>query len=294
MGCEHNPQPMMTKTAANAGSETAEALAEAEALKRARRKQGEVMVNGQVIPSTAIASEAQNQAGPRNAAQSVWTKATNALVVRALLLQEADRRAIIADPQQIGPDRYETEEEASIRTLLETVVDTKAVSNDEVKAEWERDPDRFRTPPLWEVSHILCACDHGDSDARMAAYRRCRSMIGVLKKAPDRFRQIAEQHSDCESKPDGGFLGQMRPGDAVPEFEAALKTLAEGETTSKPIRSAHGYHIVRLDALASGQVLPFDVVRPKIALALEKMRWARAASDFVDSLAAQATIQGVT
>ncbi|MGD1887192.1 MAG: peptidylprolyl isomerase [Cohaesibacteraceae bacterium] len=253
----------------------------------------QVSVNGQTIAHKAIAAETQNHVAPRNAASSVWSMATNALVVRSLLLQEATRRGLKADPVEVAPGRFETDEEARIRALLDAAVIIDPVDERDVQHEWEKDPEKYRTPPLWEVSHILCACDQANQDARLAAYRRCKSLLSDLQTEPGRFKKLAEQHSDCGSKSQGGLLGQMRPGDTLPEFEASLRTLGEGDIAPKPVRSRHGYHIVRLDALALGRVLPLEVVRPKIRMALEKAKWTQAASAFVNDLATKADIRGL-
>ena len=95
---------------------------------------------------------------------------------------------------------------------------------------------------------------------------------------------LAARESDCGSKAQGGHLGQLGPGDTVPEFEAALRTLSEGSMTPAPVLSRHGWHIIRLNAIAPGQVLPYETVRPKIAQALEKAAWARASRDFIETL----------
>ena len=87
-------------------------------------------------------------------------------------------------------------------------------------------------------------------------------------------------------------MGQLGPGDTVPEFEAAISVMAEGEITETPVLTRHGYHVIRLDALAAGQVLPFDVVKPRIAEAMEKAAWARAAQGFVAGLVAGSKITG--
>ena len=251
-----------------------------------------VSVNGRTISSQAIAAETQNHRAPRQAAQSVWDMATNALIVRELLLQEAKRRGIAAVPLEVAPGRFETDEEACVRALLDSAVTVKAVEDKDVRAEWEKDPGRFRTQPLWEVSHILLACDHRQRDPRLAALHRCKSLLSELADDAGAFKRLAETHSDCDSREHGGFLGQLRPRDALPEFEAALRCLKEGEITKRPVRSRHGFHIVRLEAEVSGRVLPYDAVRRKIALAMEKVRWAKAASAFANELAKKAEITG--
>src|SRR5690606_20424680 len=109
---------------------------------------------------------------------------------------------------------------------------------------------------------------------------------------PREFSALAARESECGSKTSGGALGQLGPGDTVPEFEAVLRTLSEGEMTPRPVLTRHGYHIIRLDALGEGQVLPFEAVRQKIAEAMEKSAWARQARQFVDDLVKGADIKG--
>jgi peptidyl-prolyl cis-trans isomerase C len=60
----------------------------------------------------------------------------------------------------------------------------------------------------------------------------------------------------------------------------------------EPVLSRHGWHVIRMDAKADGAVLPFESARPRIAEAMEKAAWTRAARDFVAALVARAEIVG--
>jgi len=253
----------------------------------------DVVVNGETIPSAAIAAEAQNHTGPKDKPGIAWRKAAQALAIRALLLQEARRRGLTAQPEELAPGRTETEEEALIRALLDAALTIAPITEDAVRAEWAKDPERFRSAPLWDVSHILCACDPRDAAARDMAEARAKDMRARLDGDAKGFAAAARE-SDCGSKASGGHLGQLGPGDTVPEFEAALRTLPEEAITPEPVLSRHGWHIIRLNAIAPGQVLPYDTVRPKIAQALEKAAWSRASRDFVETLAKGARIAGAS
>ena len=252
----------------------------------------DLVVNGETIPHAAVAAEAQNHRGPRGKPEVAWRRAANALAVRTLLLQEARRRRLAPDPQEIGPGRVETDEEALIRALLDAAVRIDPPSDEEILVEWSRDPGRFRTPPLWEVSHILCACDPRNKREKIAAYMRALDVTRRALADPGSFARLAAAHSDCGSKANGGALGQVGPGDTAPEFEAALRDLSQGEITPDPVLTRYGWHVIRMDAVATGAVLPYDAVRQTIADALEKAAWARAARAFVDRLAAAAEISG--
>lgn len=252
----------------------------------------DLVVNGETVPHAVVAAEVQNHTAPKGKPGIAWRKAANAVAMRTLLLQEARRRGLVAEPAEVGPGRHETEEEALIRGLLDIAITVGRPAEEEIRAEWARDPSRFRAPPLWEVSHILCACDPRDETAKAAALARARAVLAELAARPGDFARAAASHSDCGSRSSGGALGQLGPGDTVPEFEAVLRGLGEGETTAEPVLSRHGWHIIRMDGVAAGAVLPFGTVRPKIAAALEKAAWAREARSFADRLLASAEISG--
>jgi peptidyl-prolyl cis-trans isomerase C len=253
----------------------------------------DLIVNGEMVPHAQVAAETQNHDAPKGKPGIAWRKAARAMAIRTLLLQEARRRGVAAAPDEVAPGRFETDEEALIRGLLDESVEVAAPTEADIHAEWEKDPTRFRTPPLWEVSHILVACDPRDAAARAKAETRAKAIAALATGEPRGFAALAARESDCGSKASGGALGQLGPGDTVPEFEAALRTLPEGRITSDPVLTRHGFHIIRMDALAEGQVLPFDAVRSRIALALEKARWAAGAKAFVERLIASSDIRGV-
>jgi len=253
----------------------------------------DVVVNDETIPQASIAAEAQNQSAHADKPGIAWRKAAQALAIRALLLQEARARGLEPDPMELAPSRFETGEEALIRALLDEALSIAPVTEDAVRAEWARDPDRYRSAPLWDVSHILCACDPRDEAGRAVAEARANALLARLDGDAKGFAAAARD-SDCGSKASGGHLGQHGPGDTVPEFEAALRALPEGGISAAPVLSRHGWHIIRLNATAPSQVLPYDTVRPKIAQALEKAAWARASRDFVEGLASQARITGAS
>ena len=254
----------------------------------------DIVVNDETIAPTAIAAEAQNHTGPKNKPGIAWRKAAQALTIRALLLQEAARRGLHAEVQELAPGRFETEDEATIRTLLEEAVETPEVTDEQIRAEWARDPGRFRSAPLWDVSHILVACDPRDEEGSAAARARAEALIARLDGDAKAFAMLAARESECGSKSAGGALGQLGPGDTVPEFAAALRARDAETITPDPVQSRHGWHVIRLNAVAPGEVLPYDTVAPKIAQALEKAAWTRASRDFIVRLAADSDIQGTT
>ena len=109
----------------------------------------DVFVNGEKIPSAAIAAEAQNHKAPVNKPGLAWHAAARALVVRALLLQEVAKAGLNVSPMRLGPDQSESEEEAMIRAYLDLNLKPVAVTGAEVAQTMERHKDS----PVASESH---------------------------------------------------------------------------------------------------------------------------------------------
>ena len=250
-----------------------------------------VTVNGVTIDPALIAAEAQNHPAPKGKPGFAWRAAARALVIRELLLQDARRRGLTAEPAELSPGKWETEEEALIRQLLAEALEPAPVDAVQLRALYDARPDRFRAPTLYEAAHILFAVVGETAGAREKAGMKAGRVLAELQQHPRRFAELAAEHSACASKTTGVMLGQLSSGDTVPEFEAAMTRMAEGEMTL--VESRYGVHILRLDARASGAVLPFETVLPQLREAQEKAAWTRASRDLVARLIAEAKVDGI-
>jgi peptidyl-prolyl cis-trans isomerase C len=250
-----------------------------------------VSVNDVVIPHDAIAREVQNHPGPTQL--RAWQQAARALVVRELLLQEARHQAHTAEPRTDGSGRRETDEEASIRGLIEREVSVPEADEDICRRYYERNRNRFRSGDIYQASHILFAARR-DEPAGFGAARVCAErLLALIEDDPARFAELAALHSACPSASSGGSLGQLTRGDTTPEFEQALFRLAPGETTRTPVETRYGFHIIRLDRVIPGRQLPFALVRDRIARYLTERAHRVGVAQYLARLAARARITGV-
>ena len=254
----------------------------------------DIAVNGETIAATAIAAEAQNHPAPKSRPGEAWQAAARALAIRALLLQEARRRGLRPDPQEIGEGLAETDDEALIRQVLDEAVDPPPPSDAEVRAAHAASPGRWRAPTLYEAAHILLPVPPGDVTARAAAWDEAAALIEKLRERPRDFGRLARAHSACPSRDAEGRLGQLTTGDTVPEFEAALEALDQGALCDTPVETRYGVHIIRLDARAPGEVLPYEAAAPMVRDMIAKRAWARAVRAFTAGLVARAEIDGIT
>jgi peptidyl-prolyl cis-trans isomerase C len=250
-----------------------------------------VSVNGVAIPSAAIARETQHhQASDPDVA---WELATRALAIRELLVQEADRLAIEAEPVDDGEGRRETPDEARLRALLEREVVVPRADEVACRRYYESNRRRFRSPDLFEAAHILFAAAPGDEAARAAARQAAMALIGELQQKPESFAAAAALHSACPSAQQGGNLGQLGPGQTVAEFETALGAMVPGTVHGEPVETRYGLHVVRLDRRIDGQMLPFELVQDRIAEYLDEAVHRRALQQYVSILAGRAAVTGV-
>jgi peptidyl-prolyl cis-trans isomerase C len=243
-----------------------------------------VRVNGTTITRAQIAQEVQNHAAETPA--DAWRDAARALAIRELLLQEARRTGLDAEAQSDGKGRRETQDEALIRTLIDTAVRVPEPTDAECRRIFETQPARFRTATLYEVRHILLP-------VRAAAEATARGIIADLTAAPERFDALARDLSACPSREVGGSLGQIGPGQTVPEFEAALAKLPVGQVAPTPVESRYGLHVVWVDRRIEGRPLPFDMARAEIAAWLSQRVYQTAIRQYISLLAGKAQIEGV-
>ncbi|CEJ86045.1 PpiC-type peptidyl-prolyl cis-trans isomerase [Hyphomicrobium sp. GJ21] len=251
----------------------------------------QVSVDGVVIPSKAIAAEVQNFPS-RNPGEG-WLAAARALVIRELLLQEARRLNIVAEPKTDVDGREETADDALLRGLIEREVRVPVADEATSHRFYENNRRRFTTAALYEADHILIGARRDDSASYAAARERAASIAAVLATEPEQFAELARAWSACPSATLGGSLGQIAPGDTTEEFEAALVSLAPGEI-SGPVETRYGVHVIRLNRRIEGNTLPFEAVRERIEAYLDDHVRRQATAQYIALLIGRADIRGIS
>lgn len=254
-------------------------------------KANRIVVNGVTIPHSRIALEIQNH--PSDSPVKSWANAARALVVRQLLLQEADRIGVTELPHEDGEGRRETQEEASIRALIEREVIVPEADRETCRRYYEINRRRFRSADIFEAAHILISAAANDPEAYGRARETARALVRCLTDRPEMFAELARVHSACPSAAQDGNLGQISSGQTTPEFARALALLAPGVLTAEPVATRYGFHIIRLDRKIEGNELPFEAVAERIANYLTQSVRRRAIAQYIARLAASSHITGI-
>jgi len=122
-------------------------------------------------------------------------------------------------------------------SVASTYLVDRELTEPALRALYERKKEELRP------AHILIRINPQDSTG---AYNHAVDIINQLKQGKD-FGTLAEQYSDDPSvHRNHGDLSYITAGQTVPPFENAVYRLRVGEFTTKPVRSAYGYHIIKL------------------------------------------------
>jgi peptidyl-prolyl cis-trans isomerase SurA len=78
-----------------------------------------------------------------------------------------------------------------------------------------------------------------------AAARRLNEFRRQIVAGTRTFEQVAREHSEDGSAPQGGDLGWTTPGSFVPEFEEVMNRLEPG-ALSDPVASRFGVHLIQV------------------------------------------------
>ncbi len=214
-------------------------------------------VDGQPITDKDVAGAAQSF-GPQ--IQQLPEDARRKLVLDRLV----DMKVIAANAVKAGLDKSETftarMEQVRTQLLVNEFVKQKvepAVTEDAIKARYEKDSKSFNPPEEMHARHIL-----------VKEEAEAKAIIADLLKGGD-FAEIAKAKSeDPGSGSQGGDLGFFGPGDMVPEFEKAAGGLKPGEFTKEPVKSQFGWHVIKLEEKRKQAIPPLEEVHDQVKQAL--------------------------
>ncbi len=168
------------------------------------------------------------------------------------------------------------------RRVQYVVVSPKAfpqrVSEAEVEAHYKDRGKEFERPPRVRAAHILVrVAEVGGSAAEQKAKAKVEAAIRRAKAGEDFAKLAKEISEDPGSAGVGGDLGYVARGELLPAFEEALFALRKGETSPEPVRTAFGYHAIKLLDVQEGGKRPFKEVEAQIREKLQAERSDRAA-----------------
>jgi peptidyl-prolyl cis-trans isomerase SurA len=132
------------------------------------------------------------------------------------------------------------------RVRSRRVVRRASITEAEVSAYLAENRNRFEAGLKYHARHIAVTADPPSSPAAWErAKQEVDEIVAALAAGTD-FAELARTRSKDPSAAAGGDLGWLARGELDPSFEGPLLQVGKGEVTA-PIRSAVGYHLLKLE-----------------------------------------------
>jgi parvulin-like peptidyl-prolyl isomerase len=255
---------------------------------------------------------AENPAAYRNAVQTG--------IERELLIQEAERRKVVADDASIerhyndALGRYKGDKPWA-ESLKDAGMDTEAyrnylrvtytihalmaqveaeaptqVTDQELRAVYDANPRNFMSEPQVKASHILVRIPQGATAEQEAEARRKAEVLLQRVRAHEDFATLARQSSeDPASAPSGGDLGTLGL-DQMPWSWRSVRDLKPGEV-SDIIETPMGFDIVRVAEQIPSRSLAFGEAKEQVKKKIVNKKRQLRDYSFLSALRAKATIE---
>lgn len=184
-----------------------------------------------------------------NAKPEEIRKALEQLILQRLLVREAYQSGLASRPElQTKINDFLAREYLSSRLPPEKL----AVEEGESKNYYDQHQERFRAIPMVKLAHILVASEEDAQTIRQAV------------QDPEAFGVLARERSlDPATAQLGGELGLVRTDQLVPGLAEAALALEPGQI-SGAVKTAFGYHLVKLEESPPSPYQPFAEVQQQI------------------------------
>jgi peptidyl-prolyl cis-trans isomerase SurA len=164
-----------------------------------------------------------------------------------------------------------------------------AVNEAEVRAYYERNIKSYALPEEIRVRQIFFRLPENATPAETAAIKeKATAALARAKKGED-FIRLVKELSESENANQGGDLGFMQRGQAIPEIEEAARSLKPGDIAG-PLQCAGGFHIIRLEEIRT-PVKPFDKVKDEITKMLYEQKMENTYRTWLQTLRSDSNIE---
>jgi parvulin-like peptidyl-prolyl isomerase len=218
-----------------------------------------------------------------------------------LVREELVRQVILTEARQQAwdkkPDVQLLMERAREQALLQAYVNSLArpaasyPSEDEIKGYYEASKASFTQPAEFQLAQIFIAsAEDADKSAAANAQKKAVDIAARVQKTPADFARIAKENSEHkDSAAKGGDMGWVPETQLIPEVRAAVASMTKGEV-SAPIRSASGWHIIRLADRKPSVTRPLPDVRDQLVASMRMRKAQEAERRYIEDLLSKSAV----
>lgn len=236
---------------------------------------GLLRVNGSTI-NQGMVSSLLRQRGLDNPTEADNATAVQDIEKVMLMAQEGTRRNLDQTPKFVA-DMVLLRMSRLADFTADKIIDEKPITDAEIQAEYDAKVSKIGGAEF-QVRQMLFKTE---ADALTA--------IGELLNGAD-FAATGEALTKGKDGAQAGDLGWINLAQVPPEFAPVLPTIAVGDFTKVPLKTAYGFHVLKVNQTRPLSAPNFDEVKPGIKQTLQKRR----VEETLQALKKAATIEPVT
>jgi peptidyl-prolyl cis-trans isomerase SurA len=226
-----------------------------------------------------------------NASENEINAALKDVLNRNNLTQEALTDLLTREGLTLQDYKDRLREQIILARLMNQAVRSRvSVDASEVEAYYKSHQDEFSQPAQARVRHIFFRIDPDAAPPQVDAVRERASRVLREARNGGDFGELARRYSEDATAANGGDLGVIKRGQALPEFEEVIFALREGDV-SEVVRTPNGLHIVKIDAFTKGSEQPFPEIKAEIERRLLKEKIEQRFQDWTNELKDRAFIE---
>ncbi len=226
-----------------------------------------------------------------NASENEINAALKDVLNRNNLTQEALTDLLTREGLTLQDYKDRLREQIILARLMNQAVRSRvSVDASEVEAYYKTHQDEFSQPAQARVRHIFFRIDPDAAPPQVDAVRERASRVLREARNGGDFGELARRYSEDATAANGGDLGVIKRGQAVPEFEEVIFALKEGDV-SEVLRTPNGLHIVKIDAFTKGSEQPFPEIKAEIERRLLQDKIKQRFQDWTNELKDRAFIE---
>jgi parvulin-like peptidyl-prolyl isomerase len=188
------------------------------------------------------------------------------VVAKKLLAQAASHELDDVALDQIKKTLLVAREQLLQKAMLAKISNTP-ITDDAIKVRYANLKNELDGQEKITVRHILLKTE--DEAKKMAS-----------RASNEKFETLAKKYSlDAPTAGNGGLVGPMIASQLNPVFAKAAFALKEGKV-SAPVKTEHGWHVIKLVKREPVDVLPLDKIKPQIIADLRQQK----ITSYVDGL----------
>jgi peptidyl-prolyl cis-trans isomerase SurA len=213
------------------------------------------------------------------------------VLTRNNLTQEQLTELLTREALTLQDYRDRLREQIILARLMNQAVRSRvSVDASEVEAYYKSHQDEYSQPAQARVRHIFFRIDPGLARPQLEEVQaRATRVLQEARNGGD-FTSLARQYSEDATAANGGDLGFIRRGQALPEFEEVIFALKAGEI-SDITRTPNGLHIVKVETFSAGSERPFPEMKAEIERRLLQEKMEKRFHDWTNELKDRAFIE---